>query len=138
MFRDPHLHHRRASREEVVLRKSVGPIIGPVQRDIARWYQQVAHLRALRNAGRDRQMVALEAARIAPLVVAARINLEAELHHQEQAVATHSLIRDVQRALLRLSDELEQLLNLERTDGDVLDQRHGRVSRAIELSSWLS
>jgi hypothetical protein len=138
MFRDPHLHHRRASSQEVAVRRSVALVVGTVQRDLARWHQQVAHLRALRNRGRDRHMVRLEAARIAPLVVAARINLEAELHHQRQAVATHSLIRDVQRALLRLSDELEQLINLERADGNVSDRRRGRVSPAIELSSGLS
>jgi len=84
-------------------------IAAPFQKPIGHWQSRLAYLRAVKMF-RAEQEARAEAAELVPLVVAKKIELEAEIADlEDEAVAEHSAISAVRSALVRLRDELENV-----------------------------
>lgn len=63
------------------------------------------------NSGREVDSARSEAAELATLVIAARVEFEAMLNEADEVIAGHSLVRDVIRSLALLRDELDRMAN---------------------------
>jgi hypothetical protein len=100
---------RRAPNASSIQRRAAKSVVHDVQDSLAAWHQRTATLQALLRANRDVHQVRQDAAELAALVMAARIELEAQLVHVEELVARHSLIRDVRRSLMLLRADLDKL-----------------------------
>ena len=99
----------RAPNIDNVLRRRVRQLVAPFHERIGPWQSQLARLRVTRMF-RAREDVRAHAAELSPLVVAARIELEAAvMDANDAAVAGHSLVASVRAALERLRCELEEL-----------------------------
>lgn len=101
---------RRVASPDALLNKRVKVIVAPFQHRIGPWQEQLAHLRSARIlralSNRDRG----HAAELLPLVISARIELDAVLAQLgEEAVTQHSLVTAVRSSLMRLCEELEDL-----------------------------
>src|SRR3569833_1037650 len=94
---------QRASHLGYVHNRAARLAVHDIQQHLSDWQHTAATLRAakLHDSGRAPEAAARAAALI-PLVIADRIELEARLDGLEAAVATHSLTRDIRRALDRL------------------------------------
>ena len=83
-------------------------LISDIQRRLERWHRRIAFLRGLTVGGRGTQ-AQTEAAELAALVIATRIEFEGLLEGAPERVAHHSLVRDINRSLKLLREELEDL-----------------------------
>ena len=96
--------------ETTALLQLAGILVAPYQAKLDQWQTRVAVLKARRSARRaDTKDESAEASKLNGLVIVARGALLAEQRSADAAVAQHSLVRDVDRALKRLSDDLADL-----------------------------
>jgi uncharacterized protein YceH (UPF0502 family) len=103
---------RRAASSENLDRRTARDLVARFHLQIGEWQERVAHLRALKLAGRvPSTAVISEAEDLAPAITAARIDLEAEVEKLSPRVARHSMVEDVRRSLIRLREETDLLLN---------------------------
>ena len=104
-----HVLRRRAPAATVAADRSAKRFVSATQDKLAAWHLKAARLRAQLSAGRDIQQAKAEAAELAALLVAARIEFEAVLEEADVVVARHSLVRDVARSLKVLRDDLDEM-----------------------------
>ena len=84
-------------------------LVAPFQKQIGPWQARLAHLRVMTMV-RAKEDVRTEAAKLVPLVVATRVELEAAVAELgDDAVAHHNSVSSVRAALIRLREELESL-----------------------------
>ena len=102
---------RRASHIGHVHNRAARLAVRDIQEHLSEWQHTVATLRAVKLFGAHRSNASERAAQLIPLVLADRIELDTRLHSLEPAVASHSLPRDIRRALDRLHDDLRQLID---------------------------
>lgn len=102
---------QRASHIGHIHNRAARLAVRDIQQHLNEWQHTAATLRAAQFHSRnDPSDASARAAEMLPLVVADRIELEARLDGLETAVATHSLTRDIRRALDRLHADLQQLI----------------------------
>ena len=85
-------------------------LVSQTQRKLETWQAKAAMLRAAVGARKtDVGEVRSEAAKLVPLVIAERIELEGLIDTAEDKVRNHSVIRDVAKALDHLRLQLEDV-----------------------------
>jgi len=106
---------RRAQNRWIGTSREARRVVAPAQEFLDTSYRELALIRvALSLRSEHRQALVKRALEQVPLAVAQRIELEQRAAEATADVASHSLIRDVRKALVRLKDELERA-------GDSLD-----------------
>src|SRR3569623_1356294 len=90
---------RRATNASIAAAQAAKRIVADVQQKMAGWHHRTATLRALIQRGRDEERSKSEAAQLAALVLAARVELEHDLDAGDVTIARHSMIRDIKRSL---------------------------------------
>lgn len=107
-------HTRRAPNIDTELRLRAKKLTAPFQERIGPWQHELARLRSTQMF-RAEEDVRAQAAELLPLVIAARIELEAVLSDaDDEAVANHNLVLSVRASLERLRSELDALSEDER------------------------
>lgn len=85
-------------------------LVQPVQLQLDHWQSRVAFLKAMTLRDRtDLAPIRDEAAELATLAISARIDFEAVLTTVSPLVAKTSIVRDVEKALRRVTADLEVL-----------------------------
>lgn len=98
---------QRAKSAENLYGSRAREIVAPYHQRVRRWQERLAHLRAVKVFRPQEHADSDIAAELVPLVVAARIELEAELAKVELGVADHSAVASVRAALKGLREDLE-------------------------------
>lgn len=99
---------KRAQNSLVRSNRDARRIVAPAQKALDGWQRELAHIRTALALRSTHQHALIERAlAVVPLVVAQRVELDQRAAETSSEVASHSLIRDVRRALSRLVDELE-------------------------------
>ena len=102
---------RRASHIEYVHGRAAKVAVREIQEHLGKWQRIAATLRAASVLGHgDAADAQVKASRIADLLAADRAALDARLRDLAPGVATHSLPRDVHRAIDQLETDLRSLL----------------------------
>src|SRR3569833_351130 len=100
---------RKASSYALKLRQ-VRQIARTNQDNLEHWQSRVAGLRGRYTAGRDAELVEAEARSLYPLVVAARLDLSHDAISAGDDLSRDSILRDLDRAFLRLAETIESML----------------------------
>ena len=100
---------QRASSATHAANRAAKQLVSDLQGRLDRWHRRVAFLRGLTVGRRDGLAVQNEAAELAALVIAARVEFEGLLEDAPETVARHSLTRDIDRSLKLLREQLEDL-----------------------------
>jgi len=100
---------RRAPVASVAASRSAKRFVSAIQDKLAAWHLKAARLRAQIEGGREVELAREEAAQLATLIVAARIEFEGSLEDADDIVVRHSLVRDVTRSLKLLRDDLDRM-----------------------------
>lgn len=85
-------------------------IVGPYQAQLAEWNRKFALLRALHTKGLE-SSVTSQATETAHKITELRSHFRADVTHAGGVVEKHSVVRDIDRAMLRLATEFEGLAN---------------------------
>jgi len=101
---------QRATSQKYVDGFSARKVVLDSQRVLGAWQIKVAELRGLVGLGKgDMDQIKSEAEQLLPLVISSRIDLERAIAPADEKVATHSLVRAVRNAFLRLEGDLLHL-----------------------------
>jgi hypothetical protein len=104
---------QRAENQTVAANRSAMQFVHETQNQLDAWHLRTAHLRAVIDRGGDVERAKDEAADLAAIVLAGRIEFEKKLDETEEVIRRHSLIRDITRSLKVLRGELESLARRE-------------------------
>lgn len=103
---------RRAPHVDYVHNRGAKQAVREIQEHLGTWQKTAATLRVASMLGHgDTGAMRQKAACIAELLAADRRTLDARLQGLDPGVATHSLPRDVRRAIDQLDAELRELMN---------------------------
>lgn len=104
------LQARRAPNKALQTLRAVRKVARPYQIKLDIWQAQLAGLRVRRMMGLGLDLACEEAERLSPLASAARVELARDADEAGFVVGEHSVLRDLDRALLRLIETADELI----------------------------
>ena len=104
---------RRAPNQALQTLKALRTIVRPYQVKLNIWQAQLAASRIRQQLGLGIDLAREEALRLSPLATAARVELARDATEAGFAVSSHSVLRDLDRALLRLVETADELIERE-------------------------
>jgi hypothetical protein len=102
---------RRQTSAQLETLRALKRVSKPYQVKLDTWQAHLAGLRVRRLTGLDLDHVATDAAHMVPIVQAARIELTHDAETAGYRVSQHSILRDLDRALLRLVEMADELID---------------------------
>ena len=104
-FSAPEGRRRRVSSNEVTASKAAADFASKYRAQLETWYNRLAYLRAMAMRS-ELAFVRSEASALLVEVIRGRERFAESLAAESRATRSHSIVRDLERGLLRLEEEL--------------------------------